>query len=104
MQRPLTLTDRSFHAAHCCLPVWDSESAAARILALEQTLKVIVSRASGAVQRAPNDKVHATTLDSRSFQDAVKSCCHQCLLISPRLASWWSAFACGVCMDGTGTV
>jgi hypothetical protein len=76
LRRPLALTDRSFHAAHSCLPVWVPESAAAKIPSVEPRLKASFSRASGALQRALSDKVHATTLDSKAFQGSIEGCCH----------------------------
>lgn len=77
-----------------CLQTQAPESAAARILAVEPTLEVSFWRVSGALR--PNDKVRATTLDSKSFQGFVERACRGWLLMLLRLASCGSASACGV--------
>ena len=54
------------------MPVQDLETAAAKILAVEPTLKVNVLRASGALQRAAKNKVRTNNgPGSKSFTDFV---------------------------------
>ena len=64
----------------------DPESAAAKILAVEPTLKVNFSRANGALHRAPNDKVHPATPAAKPLNSVVDTCCHRWLPAIKRLA------------------
>lgn len=64
----------------------DPESAAAKILAVEPTLKVNFSRANGALHRAPNDKVHPGTSSATMLRTLVEACRHCWLLVIMCLA------------------
>jgi hypothetical protein len=52
------------------MQVQDPDSAAAKILAVEPTLKVNFSRANGALHRAPNDKVTPQPQQHNLFEES----------------------------------